>query len=148
MLLDVIGDRTSLLYQQHAVGREDGEVNTILRMIDELETSTESGVVRDTPTVFSSIIGYMKSMKSNALREAYNGVKASPRQRKIFVDALALVGTGSSVALMQELIAVGKIDAEEANSWLTSLAFTSYPANDMIAAVAVSPLSYICRDSR
>jgi hypothetical protein len=133
----VIGDRTSLLYQQHATGRQDGEVRTVLRMIGDLESSTESVVARDTPTVFSSIIGYMKSMNADALKEAYARVKADQRQRKIFIDALALVGTGSSVAMMQDLIAGDRIEAEEANNWLTSLAFTSYPTNDMISAVAV-----------
>lgn len=59
--------------------------------------------------------------------------------RQPLVDALPSCGTEHCVGLMKELIASGEVEADEAEAWLSSLAFLPQPTDAMVHMLLVSP---------
>ena len=56
--------------------------------------------------------------------------------REFYHDAIPSVSTAASATLMRDLIESGEKSVEDADMWLTSLAFVSQPSSEMIRAVA------------
>lgn len=57
--------------------------------------------------------------------------------RKILRDAVPIINTEASVALISEMLLAGKAMELEADIWLTSLAFIGKPTIAMLSYVAV-----------
>ena len=57
--------------------------------------------------------------------------------RKIVRDAIPMVNTEASVALISEMVLAGKVNGMEADIWLTSMAFIGKPTAAMLASLTV-----------
>jgi len=131
---DIIEGKESLLFQHDHSIQHDGEIAIAQEMIKKLEAETENAVSAESPKLFSSIVAHLKTLDETSLKEVYDAIEMNQRERKIFVDAVLLVGNAPSIALMNNLIKEGKLSSAESTSWFTSIAFISHPNEDMIAA--------------
>ena len=52
-------------------------------------------------------------------------------------DAIPMVNTEASVALISEMVLAGKVNGMEADIWLTSMAFIGKPTAAMLALLTV-----------
>ena len=58
--------------------------------------------------------------------------------RKFFRDATLVLGTTASVSLTRDLITKKELKGQEADLWLSSLAFIPKPTKDMLREISVS----------
>lgn len=69
-------------------------------------------------------------MKNKHLNNFFN--------RRFYVDAIPMVGTGAAVRQITQLIQNNKITGVFAEMWLSSLAFIQHPTKEMISEISVS----------
>ncbi|CAG0913567.1 unnamed protein product [Notodromas monacha] len=133
-----IRGQTSLLFEPNAApATTDGETSAVLDLVRRIEADTAEAVNPDSPRAFSSLVALVKQLGHKSLDKAVTRAKThGERASKILLDAISLAGTGPAVAVIKDHIAAGNMKKQDAEAWLTSLAFTSYPTDDMIAAVA------------
>lgn len=58
--------------------------------------------------------------------------------RSFFRDAVPTLGTAAAMGLMRDLIRNGQATENEADMWITSLAFIPKPTTDMLVEVKVN----------
>ncbi|GAB1607190.1 hypothetical protein Ahia01_001002200, partial [Argonauta hians] len=95
-------------------------------------------------SMMDQLVSHMRNAEYRTLLRAFNAVSkpsfcrdADMKTRKYFLDAIAMVGTSSSVKLMQELMSRNQVPYYNTNMWLLSLSFIQNPTRDMISASMV-----------
>lgn len=87
----------------------------------------------DVPRLFTNLVYKLEKLDLSQLilvsRKANNVCK----DKKIFTDALAMVGTTQAIQFMKSLIESKEISGSEVDFWLTNLAFLRQPTKEMIA---------------
>lgn len=133
--------RTSLLFEHEDTTpnqQDDSEVMAVLHEICELED-----VRPETPRLYSRLVYAMRKVDANTMKNLHRQVEAGSicsknkhMSKKFFHDAIPSVSTASSASLMRELIQNNEVSTQDADTWLTSLAFIAQPSSDMIREIA------------
>ncbi|CAG0891208.1 unnamed protein product [Cyprideis torosa] len=128
--------KTNLLFEVDTSAHEKKfDASTLLRNLEYIVESSTDSVKSETPGLFSQFVTSLHDLQISELKEIFDQVQGS-RPRQVFLDALSLVGSGPGIAFMRDLIQSKVLQEKDIDSWLTSLAFTSYPTTETIVAVA------------
>lgn len=126
--------RKSLVYEDifEPVVEDPQHVHKIL---SDLAMESASDIHSNTPALFADLIDHLKNMDYPQLTEILASATA-PLTHKFMVDALPLVGTAPSMAVVRDLIIKGEMSEIERDIWFTSLAFNKHPTAEMLKSIA------------
>ncbi|XP_045238922.2 uncharacterized protein [Macaca fascicularis] len=83
--------------------------------------------------LFLTLVSQLQGLSGGELMELWRDSSFKCRNNgQPLVDALPSCGTEHCVGLMKELIASGEVEADEAEAWLSSLAFLPQPTDAMV----------------
>jgi hypothetical protein len=87
-----------------------------------------------TPGLFSNLVRQMKKLDGRNLRQLHSLSRTAmcTKAEQLVRDALPVLGTSASVALMHDLISNQRVTDSERDVWLTSLAFIKNPTKEML----------------
>uniref|UniRef100_A0A6I8P492 Vitellogenin domain-containing protein n=1 Tax=Ornithorhynchus anatinus TaxID=9258 RepID=A0A6I8P492_ORNAN len=121
---------TNLLYEQEglAVKAEPAEVAETVRKLCQAQTASF-----ETSDLFMVLVFELRGLATDALTGLWRSSSFKCRNNwQPLVDALPSCGTEACVALMKELVSSREVEAEEAESFLWSLAFIPEPTAGMV----------------
>ena len=127
--------RVSLLYD-HTVS--SAEMSANLRDAQEtmrkLCGQTSANVRPEAPALFASLVKHMRKLDTRTLRQLLASGKSGPcpRAESFYRDALPVLGSAASVAMIRELITSGQVTGVQAELLLTSIAFIKNPNTEMM----------------
>nr|XP_045624060.1 uncharacterized protein LOC123774022 [Procambarus clarkii] len=125
----------SLVFDEIISGDAETQVDTIEKILRELDESTQDEVLPEVPALFSTLVASLKSLEYPALSTVYTNTK-QPNARKFLVDAMPLVGTAAAVGVVRDMFINGDMTDVDADVWFTSLAFFRNPTSEMFTALA------------
>ncbi|XP_041360319.1 uncharacterized protein LOC121376501 [Gigantopelta aegis] len=138
-----ISKRTKLTFQ-HVYGTrdEDTKRRDASQKLEDLCQASADDIRPEVPGMFSELVYIMREMDARSLDRLFEQVKRGDicrdntrRTRKFFVDAIPMVGTSASLRLMRQMILSQAVDTNQANMWLTSLAFIQNPTREMLEEI-------------
>ncbi|KAL8597069.1 hypothetical protein ACOMHN_057558 [Nucella lapillus] len=137
-----VSQRVSLMYdhgsQEEISHKAQQEAEEVLR---QLCRDTQTDIRPDTPRLFSSLVSALRKVDSSSLQTLYSSLEQNTlcssniRTKKFFVDALPMVGTDATVAMMMQMLTNNDVTGLEADMWLTSLALIQEPSSAMLEQV-------------
>lgn len=129
--------KKSLLYEEEEPldGAEDN-ARQMLQFIEYFQTTSFSQVTSETPKLFTDFVEGLRRSSEFSIRTIFQQVRGTPEE-KYLMEALPLIGTASSFALLTNLTLSGSLDEYQMAKWQTSLAFVKHPTLEMIIAVKV-----------
>lgn len=133
--------RASMLFQHAATsGDMSASVEAARQTMAALCAQFED-IRPDTPALFTRLVEELRVLDATNLAH-FAGVVATgtpcAQAEKILRDAMPIINTEASVALISKMVVAGNAMETEADIWLTSLAFIGKPSLPML--VSVSPL--------
>ncbi|XP_064121465.1 uncharacterized protein LOC135225850 [Macrobrachium nipponense] len=126
--------RKSLVYED-VFEPAPAHVELVEKILNDLITSSHEEVKKETPALFSKLVDALKNLDYSQLSQLL-GSTTEPKTHKFLVDAMPLVGTASSMAVVRDLIINGKLNNIEKDIWFTSLVFNKHPTVEMLNAIA------------
>ncbi|XP_061171948.1 uncharacterized protein LOC133181472, partial [Saccostrea echinata] len=138
-----VSRKTDMNFEHHYdVGSKTKTRKDIERQLVNICAQTTEDVRPETPRLFSDLVYTMRAADSQTLKDVYSNVQSgslcsnnNQKVRKFFMDAIPMVGTSASVAMLSKMINDDEVTGIEADMWLTTLAFIPSPSKDMIREV-------------
>jgi len=133
--------RTRLTFDFEKKQESSGqEMRQILAVLTDVCARYRKDIRPHSPRLFTELVYQLRRLNARDLRKVYAIVdrkKACRRNnafvRRLFLDAIPMLGNAHSMAIMKDMIIGKKVSALEANLWLTSLAFVQKPNAEMLA---------------
>nr|AHJ78589.1 dLp/HDL-BGBP precursor [Astacus leptodactylus] len=125
----------SLVFDQIISSDAKTQIDTIEKILSELEEGTQDEVLPEVPALFSTLVASLKSLDYPALNTVYTNTKQA-NARKFLVDAMPLVGTAAAIGVVRDMFINGDMTDADADVWFTSLAFFKNPTSEMFTALA------------
>ncbi|KAJ9583536.1 hypothetical protein L9F63_022121, partial [Diploptera punctata] len=129
--------RTTLLYEHpDNIPGENKNVQLAMELLQELVRTTQSGVERSVPSVFSQLIETLGSLTYSDISNLYTDT-TDKNIRKFILDAMPYIATGDAVKVMAEFHKAGEISSEQMDTWFMSIAFQKKPTIDMLSSISI-----------
>jgi len=136
-------ERRSMLFEhEKRVDEQRREILGATNMLREICQNAHTDIRPDTPSLYSTLVYKLRSLSQDSLKEVHrmvssNAVCSSNHKiaKKFFHDAIPMVNSEASVSLISSQVTNGHISDNEADMWVTSLAFVQSPNKGMIASV-------------
>lgn len=131
----------------HADGwlQQQTRLGSVPTLLSQLEQATADDVRPQAPRLFAQLVSVLRGAEELELRQLVLSNRGS--RRRLLLDTLPNLGTPGALVIMRDLILVGSDDLKpnEAERWMTSLAFIHAPSLAMVAAlkplIASGPVS-------
>lgn len=137
--------KTTLLFDHDYKSNRQGRADALQNQHEaemalyHLCSLSPDGVHENSPLHFWQLVNALKELDHPKLKELYDNTDRicdfSPRGRNLFLDALPMIGSPSSVTLMRELILNGSVSTAKEDTWLQMVAFHPQPTKDILAAI-------------
>lgn len=133
----VFAKKDLLFEDEEPVDGTTDNTNRLLQFIDLLDEASFPQVNQAAPQLFVDFVETLRSSSETSIRTAFDNVHGISKE-KYLMEAMPLVGTASSLAVLRDLTLKNMLGENEKNSWLISLAFIKHPTVEMIKAVTVT----------
>ncbi|XP_048255783.1 apolipophorins-like [Haliotis rufescens] len=139
----LVASRSALTFE-HTYGLRDEEVNRrdASTKMQELCRVTATDIRPEVPQMFSELVYILKNSNFRSLQALYRQLKTgqicgknSRIGKKFFIDAIPMIGSVDAIKMMRELMTAKDVDSNQADMWLTSLAFIQHPTVEMITEI-------------
>ncbi|CAL1530281.1 unnamed protein product [Lymnaea stagnalis] len=138
---ELIRSRTNLLFDHTLTGQGGDKTSWSARaLLTQLCRITAQDIPAEVPELFTGLVYQMRGLGRSQLTDISDQVFRSnicednkEKARKFYLDALPMVGTGSSVQVMVQMLLSGEIIGAQAELWINSLHFIQNPTTEMIA---------------
>ncbi|XP_068239150.1 uncharacterized protein [Palaemon carinicauda] len=126
--------RKTLVYEDIFEPVEEDPAH-VQKLLSDLAMDSGADIHSNTPTLFAELVDSLKNMDYSQLSQILASA-TKPLTHKFMLDALPLVGTAPSMAVVRDLILKGELNEIEKDIWFTSLAFNKHPTTEMLNAIA------------
>jgi len=126
--------RQSLTYD-HAVTQSEmaATLSDVQQTVTSLCRQTETDVRPDAPRLFATLVKQMRRLDTRSLQQLLaDSSRYCAKAGAFFNDALPVLQTAASVAVIREAISRGQVSPRQKDILLTSLAFIKNPTTDMM----------------
>ncbi|XP_074640348.1 uncharacterized protein LOC141898387 isoform X2 [Tubulanus polymorphus] len=136
--------RRGNLFFEHEHDAEQQRTNILqaTNLIRQICEMTQTDIRPETPHLFSSLVYSLRQLDSASLRDMHRRITSNAVctnnhkiAKKYFHDAIPMVNSEASVALISALVTNQHMRGLEADMWVTSLAFIQSPTTQMLKSV-------------
>lgn len=127
--------RSTMLYDHTLSAEQTASMLTETQQtFQQLCEKTRIDIRPEVPALFTKLVHQMRRLDTQSLRQLMYAIKRSPmcsKAEKFYRDALPLLGTGSAVSTMRQMITENQVTEADIDTWMSSVAFIKNPTVDM-----------------
>ncbi|ODN05279.1 Apolipophorin [Orchesella cincta] len=113
---------------------EQDNVRQLQQILEYLERASFPQVTPAAPQLFVDLVDELRRSNERSIRSTFDQTFGTAKEKYV-MEALPVVGTASSLAILRDLTTQGILPVERTKTWLTALAFIKHPTLQMIKVV-------------